>query len=340
VSESIDRRSGGVVLDGPDFAATFEAAPQPMLLIAADPPRYTMVAVNSAHVAAFRTTARALLGRGVFEVFPKPPPPAMAAFIEATRRSFEQVLATGKADELPVQPFTVAGADGAPEERFGGATQTPIFGPGGAITHILSTVRDLTAEVKERQHAEARALLMREVDHRARNALTVVQSVVRLTEADEVAEFKQVVLGRVEALARAQTSLARRKWEGAFLAEIVQAELSALAFPGAFKVSGPPTLLPPEQVQSMSMVLHELATNAIKYGALGVPAGAVAISWRREGEDQLVLTWCELGGPAVKRPRRVGFGSRLIRRLAHQLGGEAIYDWRTQGLSIELAVAL
>jgi two-component sensor histidine kinase len=340
VSDSMDlRRRDPAAASRPDFGAVFEASPSPMLLMAADGPRYTMVAVNRAHAGAFRTTAEALEGRGLFEVFPEAPDAVTAAFLDTIRRSLERVTASGKPDEMPVQPYAVIGADGAPEERFWGATQTPVFGPGGRLTHILSSVRDVTAEAKERQATEARALLMREVDHRARNALTVVQSIVRLTEAETVAAFKNVVLGRVEALARAQTSLARRKWEGAFLKDVVEAELAALAFPGACQVSGPPTLLPPEKVQSMSMVLHELATNAAKYGALSTPNGAVTIDWRQEPGDRLVLSWSETGGPPLGTPRRSGFGSRLIRRLARQLGGEARYDWRAQGLRVELDVS-
>ena len=325
----------------PDFAAVFEATPSPMLLIAADPPRFTMLAVNSAHANAFRTTADALVDNGLFEVFPDPPDSVTAAFMDSIRQSLHRALSSGRPDEMAIQPYAVVGEDGAPEERYWGATQTPILDKTGKVSLLISTVRDLTAEVKERQISEARALLMREVDHRARNALTVVQSIVRLTEAVDLPAFKQVVLGRVEALARAQTSLARRKWEGAFLKDVVEAELAALAFPGACELAGPSTLLPPEQVQSMSMVLHELATNAVKYGALSMPDGLVRVDWRQDGPTGLVLNWAESGGPSVKGPPEgAGFGSRLIGRLAHQLGGQVRYDWRRGGLHVELTAKL
>ncbi|THD82714.1 MAG: hypothetical protein E7812_01145 [Phenylobacterium sp.] len=323
-----------------DFKAIFEASPGPMLLIAADPPRFTMVAVNAAHAAAFRTTPDVLLGQGLFEVFPDPPDPAAAAFMDTIRQSLERAIATGRPDEMPVQPYAVLGADGEAEERYWGATQTPVFGADGRLTHVLSTVYDLTAQVKERRMAEARALLMREVDHRARNALTVVQAIVRLTEAGTTEGFKQVALGRVEALSRAQTSLARRKWEGAALKEVVEAELAALAFPGATRVSGPTTLLPPEQVQAMSMILHELATNAAKYGALSVADGSVSVTWRKDGPARILLCWTEAGGPPVGEPAIGGFGSRLIRQLARQLGGAVRYDWRPEGLYLELTAAV
>jgi two-component sensor histidine kinase len=181
---------------------------------------------------------------------------------------------------------------------------------------------------------------MREVDHRARNALTVVQAILRLTGGDSLAHFKQVALGRVEALARAQTSLARRRWEGARLADVVGAELAALAFAGHTRLDGPEILLPPEKVQAMSMILHELATNAAKYGALSAPSGLVTVEWRREGERGLVVAWRETGGPAPKPPSRSGFGSRMIRQLARQLGGGVRYDWRSEGLCVEIEAAL
>jgi two-component sensor histidine kinase len=309
-----------------------------MLLIANDG-RFTMAAVNAAHAGAFRTTVEALQGRGLFEVFPDPAPPAAQAFMDSVRRSLERVQASGRADQMPVMPYAVTAADGGEEERFWTATQTPVFDASGALTHILSTVRDITPEVKERQMSEARALLMREVDHRARNALTVVQAILRLTRAEEVDAFREVALGRIEALARAQTSLARRKWEGANLEDVVRAELSALAFAGAARISGPSAVLPAEKVQAMSMILHELATNAVKYGALASPQGVVSVEWTCEGSG-VELVWRETGGPPAHKPARAGFGSRLIRQLAHQLGGTVRYVWRAEGLCVELTAQL
>ena len=342
MSETTQRRSGEAdVAPGaaPDFAAVFRASPAPMLLLAADPPRFTMIAVNAAHASAFRTTPEALEGFGLFEVFGDPPPPEAAGFVETVRASLDRVMSRRKADDMPIQAYAVVGADGQSEERYWSATQTPVVDAQGRLTHIVSTVRDVTSQVTERRVNEARALLMREVDHRARNALTVVQSILRLTEADDTATFREVVQGRVEALARAQTSLARRKWEGAWLREVIEAELGALASPGAYSVEGPPTLIPAEQVQALGMILHELATNARKYGALGAASGRVHIAWRREGE-RLALVWTETGGPSVAPPSRHGFGSKLVARLAGQLKGSVAYSWPPDGLSFELKALL
>jgi two-component sensor histidine kinase len=323
-----------------DFRAVFDAAPRPLLLIAADPPKFTMLAVNPAHATIFQTTREALEGRGVLEVFPANPPPEVAAFVDAIRVSLERVVATRAADQMQVRPYAVQQSGGGSEERYWSATNAPVLGPDGVVTHIVSAVQDVTGEVLERRSEDARQLLMREVDHRARNALTIVQSFVRLTTADSLEEFRNVVVGRVEALARAQTSLAARRWEGASLSEVIEAEVASLSQPGKFELSGPQVLLPAEHVQAMSMTIHELATNAAKYGALSTKAGALKVSWTVEPGGRVTLVWVESGGPPVVEPAHRGFGSRLITQLAHQLGGEMNKDWRREGLRAELTMQL
>jgi two-component sensor histidine kinase len=325
----------------PIFRAVFDASPRAQLLMAADPPRFTMLAVNPAHARAFATTPEALVGHGVFEVFPADPSPAVGDFVKAIRVSLDLVMTTGQPQQMPIHPISVPSADGlSVAERYVGATNVPILGAGGRITHILSAVQDLTGEVLERRSEEARALLMREVDHRARNALTVVQSFLQLTDAPTVEAFRDVVVGRVEALARAQTSLARRKWEGALLGDVIADELASLAAPEKSRLVGPPVLLRAEDVQAMSMAVHELATNARKYGALSTADGRLTISWTFDEADTLTLTWREEGGPPVVAPSRAGFGSRMILQLAQQLGGDIRHDWRPTGLVAELTATL
>jgi two-component sensor histidine kinase len=327
---------------GPDGAllrAVFDASPQPLLLMAADAPKYTMLAVNLAHANAFATTPDALLGWGVLEVFGPHPPPEAAEFAGAIRASLERVLETRGPDQMAVRPYAVQGGNG-PIERYWSATNVPVFGTDGALTHILSAVHDITGEVKERRSETARSLLMREVDHRARNALTVVQSFVRLTTAATLDEFRDVLSGRVEALARAQTSLAARRWEGASLRDVIAGELAALAQPGRYTLTGPHLMLPAHRVQSMSMIIHELATNAAKYGSLSVLDGQLAVSWTGVAEGRLGIRWAEESRLAIVAPTRQGFGSRLIGDLARQFGGAVRYEWRPSGLVAELDLAL
>jgi len=320
----------------PDFRQVFEASPQPLLLLAADPPRFTMLAVNAIHARAFSTTPEALIGWGVLEVFGEDPEPEAARFRDAIRESMERVIATRAPDQMPIRPYAVTLPSGAAEERYWSAVNAPVLGPGGEVTHIVSAVRDATGEVLERRSEEARTLLMREVDHRARNALTVVQSFVRLTDAPTLEDFRQVLDGRVEALARAQTSLAARRWEGATLSEVIEAELASLSDAATARVSGPHVLLAAEDVQAMSMAIHELATNANKYGALASPGGELDVIWSVDADGALSVVWSEHCGRQVARPTREGFGTRLVAQLAKQLRGEITYDWRPTGLRAEL----
>jgi len=331
---------GALAALAPDFRAVFDASPQPMLLMTADPPRFTMLAVNAAHAQAFATTQQALTGWGVLEVFGAAPEPEAAEFRDAIKLSLESVMATRAAHIMAVRPYSVQFAGREPVERYWSATNAPMLGPDGAVTHVISCVQDVTGEVRERRSEEARTLLMREVDHRARNALAIVQSVVRLTTADSLEAFREVLDGRVATLARAQTSLAARRWEGAWLAEVIEAELSPLADPGQFTVGGPRLLLPAEHVQAVSMVVHELATNASKYGSLSARGGGLVIGWTRTGEGMLQISWTETAAHTVTPPQRQGFGSHLIAQLARQLGGGVVYDWRPTGLCAEFTLKL
>jgi PAS domain S-box-containing protein len=315
------------------FRAVFDSSPRPLLLMAADPPRFTMLAANAAHALAFGATREALEGRGVFEVFPPNPDPNAMRFIEAIRASLEAAVASGSPHQMPVGRLAVRRDDGESVERFWTAVNTPLRGADGEIAFIVSATQDMTGEVYERRSEAARNLLMREVDHRARNALTVVQSLVRLSTADSADELRGVLEGRIESLARAQTSLAARKWEGALLGDIVRGALGAIATPERWTAEGPRVVLPPNDVQALSMIVHELATNAAKYGAFAQPAaGQLAVAWSRAADRRVRLVWREDGCSDVGAPRASGFGARLVARLAAQLRGEVEYDWRTSGL--------
>lgn len=217
-----------------------------------------------------------------------------------------------------------------------GFTASPVRDASGVTVGTVIEVRDIT---EEKRNEETRSLLMREVDHRARNALAVVQSLVKLTAADDLEGYKSKLLGRISALARAQGNLAERKWEGASLKDLVCEELVALCPRDTFDVSGPDILLRAEQAQPVSMIIHELATNAFKHGALSRAAGRVDVTWRLEG-NQLVLTWREIGGPAVRAPDRHGFGSKLIRQLSQQVGASFHKDWLEQGIEATMRLPL
>jgi PAS domain S-box-containing protein len=205
----------------------------------------------------------------------------------------------------------------------------------GRPDHFVSIIDDIT---EQKRTQETRDLLIREVDHRARNALTVVQSIVRLTSAEEPARFREKVIGRVDALARAQASLSRSNWSGSTVEEVVSQEFCSLADPSCWRADGREISLRPEQVQPLGMILHELGTNATKYGALSAPGGKVVVIWDADREGWR-LRWTEHGGPALRAPDASGFGTRLIQRLTGELGGQITAEWRREGLVVELRVA-
>ena len=193
-------------------------------------------------------------------------------------------------------------------------------------------------------------LLMRELDHRAKNTLAVVQAALRLTPKDDAESYAKAVGGRVSALARAHTLLAKGQWSGADLRDLVWGELAPFLGSAGDKVrqpraalDGPDVTLVPGAAQAISMALHELATNATKHGALSMPEGTVSVIWEVDGARALRLLWAEAGGPPVTAPpTRRGFGSRLLETtLKDQLGGTLSREWRSGGLvcTIELPPA-
>lgn len=211
--------------------------------------------------------------------------------------------------------------------------------------HIFSAGPDrfamIFSDVTERRRSEeARALLMREVDHRAKNALAVVQALVRMSRADSVEAFQEAVQGRVQAMARAHSVLASNRWSGGDLLTLVREELRP--FEDRCSIEGQPLSLRADDVQPIALALHELATNAAKHGALSVDGGRVSVRWKVERPSGwLHLAWKEQGGPAVVAPRQAGFGSRLLEQsLVAQTSGRLDLDWRPGGLVCELSIPI
>jgi PAS domain S-box-containing protein len=207
----------------------------------------------------------------------------------------------------------------------------------------LVRVSGVTIDVTERKEAEQRQdLLAREVDHRARNALAVVQSIVRLTRASSVGDYVAAVEGRIKALARAHALLSDSRWHSADLGALVAEELAPYRVGEAEKVEviGPNVSLPPHMAQGLALALHELATNAAKHGALSSMLGKVSLNWQLR-PDLLVLKWVESGGPPIAPPSARSFGLKVIRAsIENQLGGKAAFDWAAQGMQCMLSIPL
>lgn len=197
-------------------------------------------------------------------------------------------------------------------------------------------------EITERKKAEEReALLAREVDHRAKNLLAIVQSVVQLTQATSPDEFKAGIVGRIQALARAHSLLADARWDGAQLGDLVREELAPYlgGSDARASVDGLPLFLKPAAAQAIAMVLHELATNAAKYGALSTAGGRLEVCWTRKS-DSIEIRWSERDGPIVAAPTTSGFGSKIVRAtIERQLHGSFVQDWRPEGLQCEIRIS-
>jgi len=202
-------------------------------------------------------------------------------------------------------------------------------------------------DVTDRHEAEdTQRLLMRELDHRMKNTLQVIQAVIRRTAKSHrsVATFEQSLLGRVRAMSRAHELLAGERWLGADIDTIVRQETSTFDAGGVIRIDGPRIRLNPKAALSIALAIHELGTNASKYGGLSSAKGTVDINWaieRVDGKPWLALHWQESGGPPVEMPTERGFGSMLIERsIAYELGGDATMEFLTTGLSVVIKAPL
>lgn len=213
---------------------------------------------------------------------------------------------------------------------------SPIFDAQGKVIGASKIARDMT---ERRLADEHRQILVGELNHRVKNTLAVVQSIASQTfgSAASMQEARVAFGSRLMNLAKAHDVLTRESWAGANLADIVADTVEPHAGgQSRFRIEGPRLQLTPSAALAMSMALHELSTNAAKYGALSTEAGRVEIFWRVEGDGEarrLALRWRESGGPTVVKPTRKGFGSRLIgRALAAELGGKVRVDYKPSGV--------
>jgi PAS domain S-box-containing protein len=217
-------------------------------------------------------------------------------------------------------------------------TVSPVKDSQGKIIGASKIARDITA----RKQSEAQiAILAREAEHRAKNVLATVQATVHLTQSDTPEGLKHAIEGRIQALANVHTLFVQTRWTGAELNSLVAQELSPYCQDGETRVriAGPDLLLEPNTAQTIAVMLHELATNAAKYGALSVPEGCIHIEWSRAADRRLVLRWSETGGPLVEPPTHRGFGTRVMAAMIQgQLNGEMRFDWRAEGLACEISL--
>ena len=215
-------------------------------------------------------------------------------------------------------------------------TVSPVKNAQGKVVGASKIARDITERKRNDEHT---AMLAREAEHRTKNILATVQATVNLSHSDTADGVKRAIEGRIQALAKIHDLFVKSRWTGAELSHIAAQELAPYFSEGdaRVRIDGPYVLLAPDMAQVIGVTLHELATNAAKYGALSLDKGRVEIKWSLAADDQIILTWIEKGGPLVKKPLHQGFGTRVMEKIIRdQYQGDLRLNWGVEGLACEI----
>ncbi len=233
---------------------------------------------------------------------------------------------------------------GYPEQCYFTFCYSPIRDENGVVRGMMDTVIETTGKVEAQRQAR---LLNGELEHRIKNALTVIQAIVNQTfqSAVDKEDAKEALVGRIGTLADAQALLTRSSMAEAGIRDVVEHALAPFRTGrGRFQIEGTPVNLSTKQSLSLALAINELATNALKYGALSGESGGVTVAWtagRPGTEDELSLRWIEHGGPPVSKPSRKGFGSRIIEKvLAQDFMGKALIFYDPEGVRFELTTRM
>jgi two-component sensor histidine kinase len=251
-----------------------------------------------------------------------------------------------------VARFTGAADTAKGNSRYWDVQVSPIFGDDGRPSHILSISRDITAERRARAELteanERQKTLAEELQHRIKNTLAMVGAIANQTmRGDSVEKARDAFNARLVTLSRAHDILTQTSWISASIEDVVEGALAPHRMgQGRIEVSGQELLLQPKQALAIALAVHELATNAVKYGSLSNAAGKVHVAWSTDVTADVPtfrFTWTETGGPAVVEPTQSekGFGSRLIERtLKNDFGGVVSITYNEDGVACELAAPL
>jgi PAS domain S-box-containing protein len=295
-----------------------------------------IVLFNVAAVAMFGRTASDAIGTTIDQLLPQ-------RFRAAHARHVEVFATTGVTNRPMGPPGILIGLRSNGEEFPVEASISQADVSGRKLFTVI--LRDITARKRAEEH---QALLLRELAHRVKNTLAVVQSIAAQTRRFAAPEqFYDTLTGRLAALGTAHDLLTRSDWEGAALAEVVRlgfAPYEGLSPAQRWTIDGPDIWLAPNEAVTLSLVFHELATNAAKFGALSNACGKIEVCWDVDDDDkpaEVRIAWRESGGPKVSSPMAGGFGSKLLERaVAHELGGQTVVDYAEAGIEYRLRLPL
>jgi PAS domain S-box-containing protein len=216
-------------------------------------------------------------------------------------------------------------------------TVSPVKDANGKIVGASKIARDIT---EQKKNQELIVTLAREAEHRSKNLLANAMATVNLSQSSSPEGLKEVIAGRIQALANVCSLFAETRWIGAEVSAIATQELAPYSDGKRTFTDGPQTLLAPDAAQALAVALHELATNAAKYGALSKPDGHVRLEWSQAVGGPLRLHWRETGGPVAQEPTRTGFGTRIVKQMIAQQKGKVRFDWRKDGLVCEITLPM
>lgn len=282
---------------------------------------------------------RDILGKPVAQALPEVVGQGFVAVLDHVRQSGEPYFGRG-------DPVLLGSEGTVLEKRFLDFIYQPIHGDDGSITGVFVQGHDVTDEFLLMQRQE---LLINELNHRVKNTLAIVQGLAAQSfrGVDTTGAARATFDARLKTLATAHDLLTDRNWEPTLLGETVRMAIAAAAGADAARaeISGPEVLLAPQNAVALAMAVHELSTNAIKYGALSNDRGQVRVTWEQTAAANdgisLVIEWQEQGGPPVTPPVRKGFGTRLIERgLTAEMGGDAEIDFHADGLRCRISIVL
>ena len=233
---------------------------------------------------------------------------------------------------------------GHPEEAWFTFCYSPIRDENGRVLGMIDTVIETTGKMEAERNGR---LLNAELAHRMKNTLAMIAAIASQTfrSAETLEEAQSILSDRIATLGEAHSILTRSSWSSAPIRAVIDGALAPHRSDiGTIRVEGPPLQLAADQAMTLALAANELATNAVKYGALSVEAGEVSVRWsvgRPQTEDVFRFEWIESGGPPVIKPRRQGFGSRLVERvMAQKFQGEVELDYRPEGLRYVLTTTM